>query len=178
MNYLNYSALWDCFGFHIAQVRNILSNQATFPYWAIGLDWTCRTLCRGVVTLKRGRPMGMCGLLRPPFYASQEFPIIDPIPACFSSVRPPFKQKLQILQNWPSWSLYFRKISAPKPEIWPKIQFFKPYFSKKSVQPLFLVLTSSLSPICGPSGRTPIPKWKFTPWLIPPWMSCRAKRTV
>ena len=28
MNYWNYSnALWDCFGFHIAQVGNILLNQ-------------------------------------------------------------------------------------------------------------------------------------------------------
>ena len=40
MNYLNYSnALWDCFGFHIAQVGNILLNQTTLPYWAIDPDW-------------------------------------------------------------------------------------------------------------------------------------------
>ena len=39
MNYLNYSnALWDCLGFHIAQVGNILPDQATLPYWAIGPD--------------------------------------------------------------------------------------------------------------------------------------------
>ena len=36
---LNYSdALWNCFGFHIAQVGNILVNQATLPNLAIGLD--------------------------------------------------------------------------------------------------------------------------------------------
>ena len=39
INYLNYNnALWDCFGFHIAQVSNILLNQATLPYWTISLD--------------------------------------------------------------------------------------------------------------------------------------------
>ena len=39
MNYLNYSyALWDRFIFHIAQVRNMLLNQATLPDWAIVPD--------------------------------------------------------------------------------------------------------------------------------------------
>ena len=39
MNYLNYSnAFWDCFGFHIAEVSNMLQNQAIMPDWAISLD--------------------------------------------------------------------------------------------------------------------------------------------
>ena len=33
MNCLNYTnAFLDCFGFHIVQINNILSNQATLPY--------------------------------------------------------------------------------------------------------------------------------------------------
>ena len=39
MYYLNYhDALWDCFGFHIAQISNMLPNQAMLPVWAIGPD--------------------------------------------------------------------------------------------------------------------------------------------
>ena len=39
INYLNYSnPLWDCFEFHIAQVGNMLQNQAMLPNWAIGPD--------------------------------------------------------------------------------------------------------------------------------------------
>ena len=40
IDYLNYSReLWGCFAFHIAQVGNMLPNQAMLPDWAIGLDW-------------------------------------------------------------------------------------------------------------------------------------------
>ena len=36
MSYLNYNnALWDSFKFHIAQIGNMLPNQATLPDWAI-----------------------------------------------------------------------------------------------------------------------------------------------
>ena len=39
MYYSNYyNALWDCFGFHIAQIGNMLPNQVMLPDWAIGLD--------------------------------------------------------------------------------------------------------------------------------------------
>ena len=39
MNYSNYSnASWDCFEFHIAQVGNMLPNQAMLPDRAIGPD--------------------------------------------------------------------------------------------------------------------------------------------
>ena len=35
MNNMNHrTALWDCFGFHIVQVGNMLPNQATLPDWA------------------------------------------------------------------------------------------------------------------------------------------------
>ena len=38
MHYLNYhNALWGCFGFHIAQIGNMLPNQAMLPDWAISL---------------------------------------------------------------------------------------------------------------------------------------------
>ena len=40
MNYLNYiNALCDCFEFLIAQVDNMLPNQAMLPDWAMGPDW-------------------------------------------------------------------------------------------------------------------------------------------
>ena len=44
INYLNYNnALWDCFGFHIAQVSNILLNQQHCP---IGQSaWTVYNSC-------------------------------------------------------------------------------------------------------------------------------------
>ena len=40
MCYLKYhNALWDCFEFQIAQIGNMLPNQAMLPDLAIGLDW-------------------------------------------------------------------------------------------------------------------------------------------
>ena len=37
MYYLNnHNALWDCFGFHVAQIGSMLPNQAMLPDWAIG----------------------------------------------------------------------------------------------------------------------------------------------
>ena len=42
MHYSNYhNALWDCFGFLIVQIGNMLPNQAMLPDWAIGPD--CKT---------------------------------------------------------------------------------------------------------------------------------------
>ena len=39
MHYLNYhNALWDCFRFHIAQISNMLPNQAVLPVWVISPD--------------------------------------------------------------------------------------------------------------------------------------------
>ena len=39
MYYLNYhNALWDCLGFHIAQIGNMLPNQAILLDRAIGPD--------------------------------------------------------------------------------------------------------------------------------------------
>ena len=39
MYYLDYhNALWDCFELHIAQIGNMLPNQAMLPEWAIGPD--------------------------------------------------------------------------------------------------------------------------------------------
>ena len=39
IHYLNYhNALWDCFGSHIAQIGNMLLNQAMLPDWTIGPD--------------------------------------------------------------------------------------------------------------------------------------------
>ena len=39
INYLYYSnALWDCFGFHMAQIGNMLPNQSMLLDWAIGPD--------------------------------------------------------------------------------------------------------------------------------------------
>ena len=36
MHYLNYhNALWDCFGFHIAQIGKMIPNQAILPNSAI-----------------------------------------------------------------------------------------------------------------------------------------------
>ena len=41
MYYLNYhNALWHCFGFHIAQIGNMLPKQTMLPDWAIGLDYS------------------------------------------------------------------------------------------------------------------------------------------
>ena len=57
---------------------------------------------------------------------------------------PPFQQKLQILPDLPLQSLNLRKISLPKPPIWPK---FSPIFSRNSVlKVLFFPTISSLSP--------------------------------
>ena len=39
MYYLNnHNTLWDCFGCHIAQIDNMLPNQAMLPDWAICPD--------------------------------------------------------------------------------------------------------------------------------------------
>ena len=40
MYYLNYhNALWDCFGFPIVQISNMLLNQAMLPDGVIDPDW-------------------------------------------------------------------------------------------------------------------------------------------
>ena len=103
---------------------------------------------------------------RPPFHALSAVPYETPISACFSSLRPPFQQKSQILQ-FVVLEPNFTKISVPKPLI----------FQKKisSLSPLFTVPIRSLSPpppvavLRRSSGRTPIPKWKLS---TPPGCVC------
>ena len=82
---------------------------------------------------------------------------------------PLFQQKIQILPDLPLQSLNLRKISLPKPPIWPKFSpiFFQkfsslsPIFSNNQFfQPQFFVPFRSLSPHLRPFGQNTYTKIK------------------
>ena len=50
--HLNYhNASWDCLEYHIAQIEDMLSNQAMLPDRAIGPGCLLRLLCAGTISL-------------------------------------------------------------------------------------------------------------------------------
>ena len=82
----------------------------------------------------------------------------------FQFFKPPFSAKITNFTKFAILEPKFTQNFHSRAANLAKIEFFKPYFFPKNqfFKPLFLVPTRSLSPICGPLGYTPIPKWKVS----------------